>query len=322
MDLQAMLEKCEREQWKVGDLDWSGSPRPLSQDDEVAVVQYFTDMAGIERLAAALFSVQQRKVDDPTLCAIFRTFVKDEVRHAHAAQMLADYYDVHRYQSYRTNPALVAFSKHFIAMIEHQAPDIGNAYITAGELVLDVALLRSLNEYVGDRMSQAAMDLINRDESRHIAVDFHMVGFYTSREWMQKVRAEPRPSIGDVARAARAVAGVLYHGAPFFKAVFFEPMQRVDPTGKRLAEAFKRIQLIAAKPKVRKNPFIKVMLGIQTLYNDHPLVRAAFGPVLERIAGVEGSVLKRLYTEAEHRRAQRMSFDELADEALQAKYAS
>ena len=42
-------------QWKVSDLDWSRTPRPMSAEAEGAIVQLFTDMAGIERLAAALF---------------------------------------------------------------------------------------------------------------------------------------------------------------------------------------------------------------------------------------------------------------------------
>jgi hypothetical protein len=266
--------------------------------------------------------VQERRVEHPTLRRIFATFVKDEIRHAHAAQMLADFYDVHRHRQYRQNPALVAFSRHFVELIEHQAPDIGNAYITAGELVLDVALLRSLNEYVGDEMSQAAMDLINRDESRHIAIDFHMVGWYCSREYSAQLRARHVPSLAERARAARAVAGVLYWGAPFFRGVFFEPMARVDRTGRRMQEAFKRIQLLAVKPNVRKNPFIRTMLLLQDAYNDHPVLRSLFGRGIERIMGVDGSVVRRLYTRQERDRAARMSFDELAEEALAAKLAS
>jgi len=50
-----MLEKCVRDQWSVDDLDWSVPPPQLSREKEEAVVQYFTDMAGIELLAGALF---------------------------------------------------------------------------------------------------------------------------------------------------------------------------------------------------------------------------------------------------------------------------
>ena len=114
MDLERMLEKCHRDQWTVGDLDWTTTPRPLTEEDERRVVQYFTDMACIERMAGALFQEQRKKVDDPTLKEVFATFVVDEVRHSHAAQMLADYYDVHHDQCYQPNPAMIRFHPAFV----------------------------------------------------------------------------------------------------------------------------------------------------------------------------------------------------------------
>lgn len=322
MDLTKMLEKCHRGQWKVGDLDWSGTPRPMSEDDERAVVQYFTDMAGIERLAGALFAEQERQAEEPVLREIFASFVTDEIRHSHAAQMLADYYNVHRYKIYQPNPALVKFTPHFVDAIKYLSPDVANAYITAGELILDVALLRSLNDHVGDTMSHQAMELINRDESRHIAVDFHMVEYYSSKEYSEKLRRAPAPSIAERARATWVFGNVLYYAAPFFRDVFFEPMRRVDPSGRRLKEAFKRMQLIASRPTERESPLMAAMLALQDLYNDHPVARTIAGPAIERIMGIDGSVIMRLYTEAEKQHALRMSFDELAEDALAAKNAN
>ena len=321
MQLENMLDKCRREQWRVGDLDWSGEPRPMNREDEEAIVQYFTDMAGIERLAAALFAEQERRAEDPTLREIFATFVKDEIRHAHAAQMLADYYDVHRYRTYEINPALRRFTPHFVDLIQRVAPELANAYITGGELILDVALLRSLNDHVGDQMSGAVMDLINRDESRHIAIDFHMVGYYSSPEYWDKVKARPKPSLRKRARAIWAMGNVFWHAAPFFKSVFFEPMERLDPSGKRMKEAFKRIQLLAEKPAVKESPFVKTMQGLQTLYNEHPVIRALFGRLIARAAGVDGRMLAVLTNEKERSRAASMSWDQLAQESLAAKYA-
>lgn len=319
MNLETMLDKCKREQWSVGDLDWNGRPREMSREDEIAIVQYFTDMAGIERLAGALFEQQRRKVEDPTLQKIFATFVRDEVRHAHAAQMLADYYDVHKYRNYRLNPALQRFTPAFVDAIHHLSEEIANAYITAGELILDIALLRSLNDYVGDDMSQKAMDLINRDESRHIAIDFHMIGYYSSREYMEKLKDMPKPPLPQRLKAYWSFANVLWYGAPFFKGVFFEPMSLVDPSGKRLKEAFKRIQLISQKPAVRRSAFVKVMTFLQDQYNDNPMVRMMFGGAIARFMGVDATVIQRLYSEAEAERASRMSYDEMAQEALGAK---
>ncbi len=313
-----MLEKCRREQWRIDDLDWSGAPREMARHDEIAIVQYFTDMAQIERLAGALFREQERKVDDPTLKKIFRTFVADEERHAQSAERLARYYDVHKYQTYKTNPHLAAFFPRFLETIRFMPPDIANVYITTGELILDVALLRSINDHVKDRMSQAAMDLINRDESRHIAVDYHMIEYYASDEYEQKLERMPRPRVTERARATVAFAGMMWFAGPFIRDVFFKPMEVVDPSGKRMKEAFKRVQLLSAKPTVQRRPFSRAMLKLQALYQ-RPWVRAVFGPVLERAVGVQGSVLVRLIDDADEARARAMSFDELAQEALDAK---
>lgn len=322
MDLEAMLDKCRREQWSVGDLDWSGRPREMSRADEIAIVQYFTDMAGIERLAGALFAEQERKVDDPVLKEIFRTFVKDEVRHAHAAQMLADFYDVHGYRVYQQSAALRRFTPYFVDAIRYLTPDIANAYITAGELILDVALLRSINDHVHDEMSERAMALINRDESRHIAIDFRMVEYYASPEYREALRRAPQPSLEHRARARLALFNLIWHGAPFFKDVFFEPMHVVDPSGRRLREAFKRIQMLGVKPGVREHPFTRFMTTLQDVYNDHPVMRVVFGRAIERIVGVSPELIVRLYSEDEKRQVERMSFDDLARDALQAKYVN
>src|SRR4051812_25712523 len=112
-----MLDKCVRDQWRADDLDWSLPPPHLPRDKEESVVQYFTDMAGIEQLAGALFEVQRDKTDDPTLRKIFSTFVADEKRHSEVASRLARHYDVCNYRDYRESPALTRFRPHFLALV-------------------------------------------------------------------------------------------------------------------------------------------------------------------------------------------------------------
>lgn len=319
MDLGRMLEKCTRDQWRVDDLDWSLPPPVLSRDKEEAVVQAFTDMAGIELLAGALFEVQRDKSADPTLKKIFATFVADERRHSEVAARLARHYDVHHYRTYTESPALTKFRPHFLALVRNTSPEIANAYITAGELILDVALLRSLDDYVADEMSHRAMHLINRDESRHIAVDFHMTEHYCSDEHMEAIRRRPRPTLREVARMTRELGTMMWYAKPFLQQVFLEPMDRTDPSGRRVQEAFKRIQLVLRKPTVERSPWSQMMLAFQRAYN-HPILGRLLGPVLLRLLGADHRAAKFLYDEAELARARAMSFDELAEEALAVKY--
>jgi hypothetical protein len=313
-----MLEKCVRDQWSVDDLDWTAPPPAMSRDKEEAVVQYFTDMVGIEELAGALFAVQRDNSTDPTLKKIFATFVADEKRHAAAARRLAAYYDVHHYREYRESPSLTRFRPHFVQVVTNTSPEIANAYITAGELILDIALLRSLDDYVDDAMSHQAMHLINRDESRHIAMDFYMTEHYCSDEHLAAIARRPRPSVREIARGLRAVSTMMWHAKPFLHQVFLEPMDRTDPTGKRLREAFKRIQLVIRKPTVARTPFSRFMIAMQNAYN-HPVIGKLLGRVLLRALGADERSARILFTQEELARTQRMSFDELAEEALAAK---
>lgn len=317
MDLQRMLRMCRAGQWNVGDLDWSQTPRPMPAADEMAVVQYFTDMAQIERLAGALFVEQQRRVEDPVLREIYASFVVDEMRHSHVAQMLADHYDVRRLKTYRTSPSLERFFPHFVDAIRHLADDVANAYITSGELILDIALLRSIDDFVDDPLSAQAMELINRDESRHIAVDYHMVGFYSSEAY--RTRPPVRTSLRDQAVAARTFAAMTLWGRPFFRDVFFGPMDRIDPTGERLREAFKRMQLLGARPGLEALPLVKFWSSMMVLYNK-PWMGRRGKEVVARVVGAEPRFMQYLATDAELDRARTMSLDELAEEALAAKH--
>jgi hypothetical protein len=104
--------------------------------------------------------------------------------------------------------------------------------------------------------------------------------------------------------------------------VFFETMDVVDPGSKRLREAFKRIQLLGAKPAARRSKFVKLLHFMQGAYSESAVVRVVFGRFIARFFGVREDVIQTLYTEAERRRAERMSFDELASETLAAKYAA
>jgi hypothetical protein len=321
MDLDRMLDKCRQGQWRIDQLDWTVKPRQLSRKDEIAIVQYFTDMAAIERLAGALFTVQRDLVEDENLKKIFATFIADEERHAQAAEKLANHYNVHEYKRYKVSPELATFQPHFLNALRYLSPEIANIYITGGELMLDVALLRSLNDYVNDDMSNQVMDLINRDESRHIAMDYFMMEYYAADEYQERAKLAPKKSPIEVAKATWAFGNVLRYARPFLLAVFLNPMEILDPEGKRMKEAFKRMQLLQTKESIAHRPFPRFLVGLRKAYNT-PIVGDIFGEVISRIGGAPGEYMRDLYTEEEAKKAARMSMTELADEAVGAKYVN
>jgi len=319
MNLDRMLDSCAREQWAIGDLDWSRAPRAMPREDEIAIVQLFTDMAGIERLAAALFREQQRRVEDRTLQAILASFVKDELRHAQVAQMLADVYDVHHYRHYEQSRSLVAFTRSFVDAIRYLADHVANAYVIVGELILDIAFLRSITDFANDHLTTQAMRFINRDEARHIAIDYHMAAYYNSDAYADRMagRSE-RLSIGDRARAARTFLRMLYRAQPFIGDVILTPMNLVDPQGRRLREAFKRIQLLGRKEETARQPFTRFLRLLQDGVA-HPVAGRVLGNLFGRITGVGKENMACHFSQSELAAARRMSYDDLAQEALTAK---
>ncbi len=319
MNLRSMLVRCKEGQWAISDVDWSRTPRPLGRG-ESEVVQYFIDMAAIERLAGALFAEQERHAKDPELAAIFHTFVVDEERHAVAAERLARHFDRNRLKTYAPSPSLVRFRPRFLAALRHVSAELANAYIVGGELLLDIALLRSIDDYVDDPTCHDVMQLINRDESRHVAIDYFMIDYYASEAWASERAKLPRRSLGAHVRAAIAFSRMLLTAKPFIRDVFIEPMTRVDPKRRRMREAFKRMQLLGAKPGVAARPFSRFIKTLQIVYQ-RPVTHRIFGPLAERLVGIPGEYLRDLYSADEWERARGMSMDELALDALSAKLA-
>lgn len=303
-----MLEMCRRDQWSVDDIDWSGRPREFSMEDEILVVQYFTDMALLELIAAELFCMHRDRAKDPTLRAIFETFVADEIRHSRVAERLAAHYDVHHYRRYHRNANLSAYARHFAVACRALSPEFASFYTTNGELILDVAMLRSIDDFVDDDTTRRAMQLVNRDESRHIAVDFYMVERYALQSDAERDSAPPM-SWRQRAGALRAMLALVYYTAPCFREIMLRPLQRVDPGATRLQEALRRSQLLISKPHVAKRPIARYLHFLGDL-RDHPVVWNWAGDFVSRAMGLDAGVMNLFYT--------RKEADELAREADEA----
>lgn len=252
LDLDKMLDRCIKGQWNVNDFDWSQKPKvKLSKEKEIRVCYYYMNMSYIERLAGALFLALSKRMTDPRLKAIYETFYEDEIRHSHAAAKLMDYFDVHQYRFYTPNQAMLKFIPYFTRSVETLNPAFANSFILGGELILDIALLRSLNEYVDDPMGRAVVEKINQDESRHIAMDFFMTEYCAEHE-LPPVKGSKKKGIFNP-----DFRGVLTWGPPFFNEVFFRPMQFMDPEQNQMKEVAKRLRRFYMRPEVQANPVVR-----------------------------------------------------------------
>ena len=258
VDLQKMLERCERGQWSVEDFDWTVRPIALEPEQERQLCAYYVNMSYIERLAGALFRSLAQRLDDPALRAIFTSFATDELRHSHAAARLADYFDVHHFHIYTPNLAMLRFMPYFVGMIDGMSPAFATSFILGGELILDIALLRSLNTWVDDPLSRAVVERINQDESRHIAMDMHMT------EHFARTTAAALP--GTSPWVDRDFWGVLIWGPGFFSDVFFRPMQTLDPSQAHMREVMHRFRRFYDRAAVDGNPAVEQFRSIAGVF--------------------------------------------------------
>jgi hypothetical protein len=132
------------------------------------------------------------------------------------------------------------------------------------------------------------------------------------------LRRAKRSAVEQLA-GVRAFATMTMWGRPFFRDVFFAPMNRTDPTGRRIREAFRRMQLLSVKPGLDELPIIKFWRTAMDLYGK-PWMGPRGKEAIARIVGTEPRLMERFATEDEIARAKRMSFAELAEETLAAKY--
>jgi hypothetical protein len=281
VDLDKMLESCERGQWSVDDFDWTQTPIPLSREREEQICAHYVNMSYIERMAGALFLSLAARVDDPRLAAIFRSFHADELRHSHAAARLADYFDRHHYRVYAPNIPMLRFMPYFVSGIESLNPAFATSLILGGELILDMALLRGLNAYVADPLSQAVVEKINQDESRHLAMDVYMTEYF----------ARLGCAAGDAQAfwLGRDFWGVLTWAPGFFGEVFFRPMQILDPTGEQMRAVIKRLRRFYDRPAVAGNPAVREFKSLVGFFESAvgAWIGAGIETVIRALSGVD-----------------------------------
>jgi len=292
VDLERMLERCVQGQWSVEDFDWKSAPIPLSREQEIQICSYYVNMSYIERLAGALFRSLSERMEDPHLRAIFRTFVDDEVRHSHAAARLADYFDVHHYRVYTPNVAMLRFIPYFVGMIDSMSPAFATSFILGGELILDIALLRSLNAWVDDPLARAVVERINQDESRHLAMDMHMTEVFA--------RATANAGAAPGLWPGGDYWGVLTWGPGFFSEVFFRPMQILDPDQEKMRDVIRRLRRFYDRDVVTGNPAVEQFRSI-VAFAESPIgawVGAGLEALFRHLMGVDFAFVRAASSQA------------------------
>jgi len=258
---EKMLERCKSGQWNVNDFDWSKTPEiQLNKEDEMRVVQLYLNMSYIEKLAGNLFQALRDRMEDPVLKEIYNWCYIDEIRHSEAAAKLSQYFDVHQYKVYTPNIAMLKFIPYFTGAVRSLNPAIANSMILTGELILDIALLRGLNNYVDDPQSRAVVERINADESRHLAMDFFMAEYCSEHNMSVHTGKKKKGFLNPDLR------GMARFGPSFFNEVFFRPMEVLDPDNEQMESVARRLRRFNLRDEVQNNPMTKPFNTVADLF--------------------------------------------------------
>jgi rubrerythrin len=180
LDLPRLLDKSERLQWSVDDVDWDAPGAERVSDAQAdALAAFMGDLYWIESTAAVVFEAMAERDDDPVRKGLFRSFAIDEARHAEAERRLMVRWGI---VGRRQRPEPNANVRHLYETLQVHAtevhPSVFSAIIPMTELVLDGALVKYLVQVVDDPICHRVFEGINADEARHLAMDFHMLEHY------------------------------------------------------------------------------------------------------------------------------------------------
>lgn len=183
VSLDTLLEVAMRNQWSVHDFDWHS---PIADDiaktrkQRKLLGKMLLMTAGFERLGVDAFMNHARHSDDKTAKTIFQLIALDEQRHADSEVELAKRLGV----TWRDLPFPVrAMFKQFSQDIRRagRTPvsrllhEFGASGIPIAELALDTILLPTLKKMSNDPLLMEVFKLIDRDEARHIAMDYWLL---------------------------------------------------------------------------------------------------------------------------------------------------
>lgn len=177
LDLTRMLEKIEAGRWSLDDIDWNApGAETVRPDQREKLRSFLTDLVWIEHIGARGFAALARQARDPRLQAIYRHFEAEEELHAQAELAL-----MRRWGLVEPGEIPVAniHVRLVVAWLDRYADEIDFETLTCViamlEVALDGALVKFLLDEVEDPICHEAFANINRDESRHLAVDFHVM---------------------------------------------------------------------------------------------------------------------------------------------------
>ncbi len=263
INIDHLLDLSKKGQWSVKDFDWGTPIRNadgLGPRERRVMGLVFLFTAGVEKLGAEAFRINAKNTRDPDVRELFEIIASDEDRHSAAETLLAERLGVKWEDlSPLIRQAFKMLSRDLRQMKVRPSRifhEIVGTQIILFELALDALWSPTIKELMRDPFQDEIIRLIDRDESRHLAMDYWLLD--------QKGLGYNRVNLG--------LAGILLNlpvrmpsallgGAAFL--TFFWKMRSLDIKPARFQDYWDRVIEIPAKaPNARSFPVHRNTVGI------------------------------------------------------------
>jgi len=203
-NVRNILEISNKSKWSVDDFNWD---QPLSDDldDKTKKVLgiAFLYISGIERLGAAAFRIHARNVDSKDAAKLFEIFAEDEERHADAELAMAKRLGV----QWKDLPWSARRMFKLLQKDIESLPDkeigrwlhnVNCSSIMFFEFGLDAIVLPILKEMTNDKLQNQVWEKIDKDESRHLAMDYWLIENRYARDKKNKKNPVEEPFLSSL----------------------------------------------------------------------------------------------------------------------------
>jgi hypothetical protein len=271
LDLDKTLQTIKERQWSLADFDWNEPGAELITPEQWSTVKEFmSDLVWIEQVGSRSFAALALNAQDETLTEIYRYFQAEEQKHANAELALMRRWGMLDGDEIPQPNSNIRLSMNWL---DRNADDLPLSTLASTipllEVALDGALLKFLLDEVKDPLCHKVFQKINADESRHLAVDFHvleMVGAGRIRRVMIESAATlVRPSV---------IFGLLL-SLPLLSRMR-QNVVRMGLSEKRLLDAIGRFSTVGDRSaNIRRNPLYRAVrfYGGLVMDSSHPYHR-------------------------------------------------
>lgn len=285
LDLDKTLDTIKARQWALKDIDWDAPGAEMVTDEQKPQLKSFmADLMWVEHIGARAFAGMAINAPDPTLREIYSYFHAEEQKHANAELALMKRWGLLTESEVPLPTLQFAYALDMMDKSADRMPfETMATSIPMLECALDGALLKFLTDEVKDPLLKVVLNKVNADESRHLAVGFHVMGQLSGAPLRRLAVLAFRMASGSRLIGLKHLVAIL----PLYGAMR-EKLYAMGLDGSRLSTAMDRYRKARERdPRLEQNPLYKLTSGYSYLTMErHPVwfpIEKAMLKVSERI---------------------------------------